>query len=355
MSDTQGAAPPADAGPGMSTETVPTEGTGNLSARDAARALSGYREKRDEGAPREAAPVERPIRQPNEPPAIEPTDEGSEDPGTAPLEAPRSWSKEWKEEFATYPRAAQEKILAREQERDTAVRRGQNEIAEQRKALEVERFQSNTVRQRYEAALPAIMQQLQEYNAGQFGDIRTQSDVDKLAREDPLRYTQWDAHQRKMANIRGQQQYAQQRQYQEYQSQWGNFAKEQDSKLMEQAPELADRATADKVAQGAVSLLNDLGFSQGDLDKLWSGQASVSLRDHRIQLLIRDALRYREAKSAVPKARVAPVAPKVQRPGSPVERVRDSDSTLKALDNRLESTGKWKDAAALLIARRNRG
>lgn len=346
------AAPPTDDG----VEQVQAEGTERISAREAAKALSSYRGKRDKDRPEAApAPVERPIPEPRaakEAAEEEITAEESDTPEGEPIEAPKSWSKEWKEEFATYPRSVQEKIAQREQERDTATRRGQNEVAEQRKALEAERVQNTTARQQYEAALPALLQELYTAQAGAFPDIKTQADVEKMAREDWPRYAQYDAHLKKIANIQQQNTAAQQRQYQEYQTQWGKFAKDEDQKFLDASPDMANKETADKVSRGAITLLEDMGFSQEDLGKLWSGQASVSLRDHRLQLIIRDALRYREAKTAVPKAKVAPVAPRVQRPGSPVERVRDSERANAALDKRLDSTGSWKDAAELLMARR---
>ena len=344
---------PAESGPAEPIENIQAEGTEKLSAREAAKALSSHRWKRDGERGEEAAPVERPIPDPNR--RIDPEEITAEEPGTPeeePVEAPKSWSKEWKEEFATYPRDVQVKIAQREQERDTATRRGQNEVAEQRKALEAERYQNTQARQQYEAALPALLQQLYSAQAGEFPDIRTQQDVENLARTDYARYAVFDAHQKKIAVAQQQNIEAQQRQYQDYQTQWGRFAKDEDAKFMDASPDMTDQKTADKVAKGAIALLEDIGFSQDDLGRLWSGQASVSLRDHRLQLIIRDALRYREAKTALPKARVAPVAPRVQRPGSPVERARDSSSALSALDKKLDSSGKWKDAAELLIARR---
>ena len=51
------------------------------------------------------------------------------------VEAPRSWTKEQKAQFAEFPRAAQEVIAAREKDRETTLRRGQNEIAEMKKRL----------------------------------------------------------------------------------------------------------------------------------------------------------------------------------------------------------------------------
>ena len=49
------------------------------------------------------------------------------------VEPPRSWKKEDKEFFATLPLHAQEIVARREQERETNLRRGQNELAEMKK------------------------------------------------------------------------------------------------------------------------------------------------------------------------------------------------------------------------------
>ena len=110
-------------------------------------------------------------------------------------------------------------------------------------------------------------------------------------------------------------------------------------------------AFSQSFADASVALLKDLGFSDTDLPKLWNGEASVSLRDHRVQLLIRDAARYRDAIKTVP-AKVVKVVPKVQRPGTSQSRATDGDVGIKNLEQRLNQSGNWKDGAALLAARR---
>jgi hypothetical protein len=50
-------------------------------------------------------------------------------------EPPRSWPKEAKAEFSLLPPDIREIVAKREMERDTALRRAQNQIAEERKAL----------------------------------------------------------------------------------------------------------------------------------------------------------------------------------------------------------------------------
>ena len=90
------------------------------------------------------------------------------------------------------PRETQEYLASREQERDREIRRSQNEAAEQRKALDAERSKVEQARAQYESALPQLLETLQQQQAGEFGDVKTLADVEKLAREDWPRYLQWD-------------------------------------------------------------------------------------------------------------------------------------------------------------------
>jgi hypothetical protein len=120
-----------------------------MNASEAGRALSEWRKQKNSAPAPSAAPaaaVEQslPSHEDNAAPPLEvpgevetqaPDPEASELP---PIEPPRSWTKEEKEEFASYPREAQEKIARREQDREAALRRSQNEAADQRKAIEAE-------------------------------------------------------------------------------------------------------------------------------------------------------------------------------------------------------------------------
>ena len=81
---------------------------------------------------------------------------------------------------------------------------------------------------------------------------------------------------------------------------------------------------------------------------LWNGHKELSLRDHRLQLLIRDATLWREAQAKAKAAAVKPVPP-VQRPGAATPRQGTDEARLT---QRLEQTGSLRDAAALVRARR---
>ena len=341
-------------------EVVPTSDHTPISPSEAARALAQYRYKRDAREDRAAEAPEQPAADaesaasPDEPAAaVEAEAQPDQAEELPPIEPPRSWSNEEKERFASLPRETQEYLTQRETERDTALRRGQNETAEQRKAIEAERQQLEQTRQQYEQALPTLLATLQQAQSGDFSDIKTMQDVERLAREDWPRYALWDAHQKKISAVQQEMQASQQRQQQQYQTEWAKWATDEDNKFLDAAPEMANKETAAKVTKQATDLLTTLGFSESDIGNLWSGRNNVSLRDHRVQLLIRDAMRYREAKAAVPKAAAPKPVAKVQRPGTPAERATERDTQLTGLDKTLEDSGSIKDGLALLVARRS--
>jgi hypothetical protein len=270
---------------------------------------------------------------------------------TPPVEPPRSWTKEDKELFKSLPRDTQERLVERERLRESDFLRRQNESAEKLKGLTAQQQQAEQVRMQYEHALPMLLQALQEQHAGEFADITSIADIERLAREDWPRYVVWDAQQKKVAAVQQQVQATQARQATETAQRWHTFAHQQDRLFEEKAPELADGTAKARATEGAVAMLKDLGFTDAELGKMWHGQQPVSLRDHRIQLLLRDAVKYRDAQAAARKA-AARAAPPVQRPGTPAPRGADADERVKALDAKLTQSGKVEDAARFLAARR---
>ena len=134
------------------------------------------------------------------------------------------------------------------------------------------------------------------------------------AREDWPRYLQWDLAQKKMAATMQEMLAAHHRQATEKQQKFTEFARREDDLFKEKAPDLADEAKAAQLQKAAVSVLSDLGFEEAELVPLWNGQKELSLRDHRVQLLIRDATLWRDAQAKAKAAAAKPVPP-VQRPG----------------------------------------
>ena len=343
------------AAPGI--EQIPAAGDEPMSANEAARMITNFRVKRDEqpqaeAPPPAAAPQETPPPEAATAPAEEAT---SSEEATAttepaelpPIEPPRSWSKEWKEEFKSYPRELQEKVAAREQDRETNLRRGQNDLAEQRKAFEAQRQQVEQARLQYENALPQLLQVLHQQQMGEFSDIKTMADVENLARTDWPRYALWDAQQKKVAAVAQEMRQAEARQNQEKEAASVKFAAEQDAKFLERHPEFADTDKATKTAQTVIDALTERGYTRDEIAKHWSND----WRDYRMQEILLDAAKFREAQKAVP-AKVAKPVPPVQRPGVAPAKGASEDARIKQLEAQFNRTGNPKDAAELLRAKR---
>ncbi len=368
MSDVNNAAPGGGEGDSAPIAAVtPADANAQFSSpMSAAKALAElrwnkHREKQaSEAAPVEAAPEAAPelADEANAAPPDEAPGETTEttDPveNLPPIEPPRSWTKEARERFNALPRETQEYLATREQERDREVRRSQNEAAEQRKAIDAERQRAEQARQQYEAALPTLMQTIQEAQAGAFADIRTVDDVTKLASEDPLRYLQWQAHQTKMQAVQQEMHRAQERQSKEKSETWGQFVTKENQLFIDRVPEFADKAKAAELTAKAVDVLHDVGFADQELAEMASGRKSIPIHDHRFQLLLLDGIKYREAQKARQTVAAKQVPP-VQRPGTAKPKGAGIAEEIQNLSAKLERTGSLKDAQALRAAQLKQG
>jgi hypothetical protein len=347
------AAPAADVAPPAITQE-------SLSVSDAARLLASSRGRKEE-QPAESAEPQAATAEQESPPqgddadqleAVPSEDADATEPAEEPsIEPPRSWTKEAKERWAALPRETQEYLANREQERDREVRRSQNEAAEAKKAVQAELTKVEQARQEYEAKLPAIMQALQDAQSGQFADIKTMADVERLATDDPFRYLQWQAHQQKLQAVNYELEQSKQRQTTEQKTKWAQHVQEENARAAELHPELADASKAERLQKAAVELLSDKGFTQQELARLANGEDKLSIYDHRVQSLLLDGVKYREAQKAPAKAITKPVPP-VQKPGVAPPRGAQAAQTIQALNQKFSATGSIDDAMALLAARR---
>ncbi len=272
-----------------------------------------------------------------------------------PIEPLRSWSKEDKELFKGLPRETQERLADRERSRDSDFSRRQQEATEKAKALEAERSKVEQARTQYEAALPQLLETLQQSQAGEFADIKTIADVEKLAREDWPRYLQWDLAQKKIAAVHQEMVAAEQRQAQEKASRFSDFARREDALFAEKVPDMAEPEKAARLQKQALTVLKDLGFSDDELGQSWNGQKDLSLRDHRLQLIIRDAILWRDAQARAKTATTKPVPP-VQRPGAAQDKSASREQQLQNLSKGIETKSGLNAirAAAQFVAERRR-
>ena len=353
--------------PGAQSEIVERSagGEGPLSAREAALSLVDTRRKdtagqrrddeqddsgeaRDDATAEESAERQDTARE-DGPGETQADDQEQET--APPIEPPRSWTKEDKELFKGLPRETQERLADRERSREADFLKRQNAAAEQSKGLTAKEQAAEQVRAQYEQALPMLLNALSEQHQGEFADIKSIADVERLAREDWPRYVLWDAQQKKIAAVQQQVTAAQQRQTQAKQAKLNTFMSDENARFLEKAPELADAKAMKAAQEGAVAMLKELGFTDDDLGKSWRGEKDISIHDHRLHLLIRDGVRYREAQAKAKAQQQKPV-PKVQRPGPAPARGADADEQVKNLNERLTTSGSLRDAAALLAAQR---
>jgi hypothetical protein len=277
------------------------------------------------------------------------------DPAEAPpIEPPRSWAKEDKELFASLPRETQMRVAERERSRESDFLRRQNEVVEQAKGLAVREQAAELARRHYVDALPDVLKLMHKQHADEFTDIKSQADVERMAKEDMPRYVKWSESQRQIGIALEQVKAAQESALREAQQKWFEFATRQDALFVERVPEAADPARNAKMQEAAVTVLKEIGFSDEEIGDLWTGRARLPLRDHRMALLIHDATRYRQAQQKAKDAAAKPVPP-VQRPGVAQPRGAAQDAKIQVLTKQLETSGSLKDAAALIAARRKAG
>lgn len=357
MSDVHNA--PDTGGGEAVTVVTPAADTGHdLSVSQAAKALAAARHKPKpvEAAPVEAAPAEPElVEEANVAPAEEQaTDEATKaaepEETLPPIEPPRSWTKEAKDRWNALPREAQEEVARVEQSREREFRRSQNEAAETRKAIEAERQLVEQEKKEYRAKVAAYKKSLEDHQQAAFSDIQSVDDVTRVAQEDPFRYLQWDAHQKKMLAANWDAQQIEKQVTQEASAKRQEFIDKEYHLLVERIPDLADPKKAQEVREKVVLSLKDDGFTENDLAEL---SKSDVIHDHRIQLLLIDGTKYRDVLKAKNAAISKPVPP-VQRPGTARPNGAAASEQIQALTNRLNNSGSLKDAAAVLAARRAR-
>jgi hypothetical protein len=80
-------------------------------------------------------------------------------------------------------------------------------------------------------------------------------------------------------------------------------------------PEIADPAEQARMQSAAMAELHEHGLDDIELAASWRGLKDFSLRDHRAQLIIREAIRWRDAQAKAKVAAGKPLPP-MRRPGA---------------------------------------
>lgn len=329
----------------------------SISAREAAGLISAPEEKKPVSEAEAPSPAAEPEHEsadeadaaPPEEESSGETEERADPEDTPSIDPPRSWSKEDKAVFAALPRETQERLVEIDRTRELEVRRGQNETAEQRRAIDAELRAAEQSRRQYEEAVTGYAQAIEQAHLGEFSDIKTQDDLVKMQETDPLRFQRWQLSAMRSAQAKDEAERAQAQQRSEYSNQLRNYQKDQLAIFQARAPEFFDPKTASAKQTEARTYLNDVGFTQEQLAAHWDGFEPLSIHDHRVQLMIRDGMRYRAAEKAARKAPPREVPP-VQRPGTAPLKGEAQQARYRDLNANLDRSGKAKDAAKLIRA-----
>ena len=164
------------------------------------------------------------------------------------------------------------------------------------------------------------------------------ADLEKLYEEDPTEAARIDHRLRKKQEKLSS---AMQKIQSERNQQLESYKKEQAKILISKMPEFSDQAKAYKLATGMKDTLYSYGFNAQEINDVF---------DHRIVMLVNDAMNYRNMQKAKPN-----IAKKITKPGkvfsSGVKQTK-ADVTFKARKDRLsrlKKSGSMKDATSVFL------
>jgi hypothetical protein len=166
----------------------------------------------------------------------------------------------------------------------------------------------------------------------------------KLRETDPIDYflkkDQRDSKMAELHRLQSAQQYAAAQAQAQQAQQFQTVLKNEQTKLYEQAPDLADEGKRRTFYGDLISAGKHYGFSDDEMN---------SIHDHRVMLMAKDAIAYRKLQAAKPKAmEKAKAATPVSKPAARVSSNERVSAKHKALFERARKTRSVDDFGALL-------
>lgn len=218
--------------------------------------------------------------------------------------------------------------------RDADYRRKTEELSFERRQFQSE---SDKQRQDYSTKLNELNQLLAVAQEQLNADTNS-VDLEKLYEEDPTEAARIEHKLRKKQekiNLAMEKTQSQQK------KQMQDFIQEQQRQLASKMPDFSDPSKASQLKTGMKVTLNSYGFSDQEINQVY---------DHRIVMLVNDAMKYRNMQKAKPN-----IAKKITKPGkvfSSGVKQSKSDITLKARKDRLsrlKKSGSMKDATSVFL------
>lgn len=229
------------------------------------------------------------------------------EPGT--IEPPVSWPSDDKEAFKALPTWAQERISARENEREAFVSERTRTLAAREKDLNDLQTRTSQAQEKYSQELQRLNSIATQLMPAKFSDIQSEADYLKMKVEDPARASEYEAFVQVLRNAQGEHTQQQQAQFKQHMdSQWSN--------LQEKFPEFKDPVKAktilDDVRKAAVEWY---GFTPQEVEVI---------AEHRHIPVLRDAIAWRKHQANLKAAEGKKVAAK--QPNAPVLRNNGASS-----------------------------
>ena len=218
--------------------------------------------------------------------------------------------------------------------RDADYRQKTEELSHQRKQFQSE---SEKQRQDYSQKLNELNQRLSSAQQDLNAEINS-ADLDKLYEEDPTEAARVERKLKKKQDALNQ---SLQQTQAEQKQQFETFLQDQQRKLVSKMPEFSDPAKASSLKANMKSTLNNYGFNDQEVAQVY---------DHRIVMLVNDAMKYRSMQNSKPN-----IAKKITKPSKPFSsgvKQGKSEANLKLRRDkfsRLKKSGSMKAAQDVFL------
>ena len=219
-------------------------------------------------------------------------------------------------------------------QRDADYRQKTEELSHQRKQFQSE---SEKQRQDYSQKLNELNQRLSAAQVDLNAEINS-ADLDKLYDEDPTEAARVERKLKKKQDALNQSlQHTQVEQKQQFES----YLQDQQRKLVSKMPDFSDPAKASNLKANMKSTLNNYGFNDQEVAQVY---------DHRIVMLVNDAMKYRSMQNSKPN-----IAKKITKPSKPFSsgvKQSKSEANLKLRRDkfsRLKKSGSMKAAQDVFL------
>ena len=219
-------------------------------------------------------------------------------------------------------------------QRDADYRRKTEELSNDRK-----NFQSESEKQRldYSQKLNELNQSLSVAQQDLNAEINS-ADLDKLYDEDPTEAARVERKLKKKQDALSQ---SLQKAQAEQKQQFETFLQDQQRKLVSKMPEFSDPAKASSLKANMKNTLNNYGFNDQEVAQVY---------DHRIVMLVNDAMKYRSMQNSKPN-----LAKKISKPskvfssGVKQGKTELNQKARKEKFSRLRKSGSVKDASSIFL------